>query len=380
MQRFGSTVAGSEWAACARNFYVLTGGNHLNILDQYGYHPSMCPSLPQETIPARITAVHRERYDIVCEYGEGSAQLKAGVYYVPFPEEAYPTVGDFVLIRYNPYGDHQVVKTLPRKTCFTRKDPDPNVGEQVVAANFDTVFMFTSLNKDFNTKRLERYLALTHQSGAEAIIILTKADLTTDPQELNRMITDVRAMAGDSVILTVSSKTGQGLEEARAYIQPQKTIVCLGSSGVGKSSLINALAGEEIMKVGEIREDDDKGRHTTTHRQLILMKNGALFIDTPGMRELGLWNAEAGLEEAFADIEALIQNCRFSDCHHGNEPGCAVQHAIYTGELERSRWERYRSLKNEVRYNEDKLAYLQAKKEWHKSINKANKQRQKLRR
>ena len=352
----------------------------MNFLEKYGFQPENHPPVIPDHLVARITAVHRERYEIVSELGESTAQLKAGVYYTPYPEELFPTVGDFVWIRPNPYGESLIVKTLARSTYFTRKDPDPNVGEQVVAANFDTVFLFTSLNRDFNTKRLERYLALTHQSGATPAILLTKSDLAEDAEKLNEMIHAVKIMAGETAILTVSSKTGQGLEDARAYLQPGKTIVCLGSSGVGKSSLINALAGEEIMKVAEIREDDDRGRHTTTHRQLILMKTGALFIDTPGMRELGLWNAEAGLEETFADIESLAQGCKFSDCSHGKEPGCAIQRALRSGDLERKRWERYQALKKEVRYSEDKMAYLRAKTEWHKNINKMNKQRQKIKR
>jgi len=349
-------------------------------LEKFGYHQENHPEVATDHLVARITAVHRERYEIVSELGESTAQLKAGVYYTPYPTELFPTVGDFVWIRPNPYGESLIVKTLTRSTYFSRKDPDPSVGEQVVAANFDTVFLFTSLNRDFNTKRLERYLALTHQSGAVPVILLTKSDLAEDAEKLNGMIQAVETMAGDTAILTVSSKTGQGLEDARAFLQPGKTIVCLGSSGVGKSSLINALAGEEIMKVAEIREGDDRGRHTTTHRQLILMNTGALFIDTPGMRELGLWNAEAGLEETFADIEALAQDCKFSDCSHGKEPGCAIQRALRYGELDRKRWDRYQALKKEVRYSEDKMAYLRAKTEFFKNINKINKQKQKKRR
>lgn len=342
-------------------------------LSVYCYNDRKYPGSMEGTIPARITAAHRERYDILCEKGEASAQLKASVYYIDYTDEPYPTVGDFVLIRYNPLGESQIVKTLPRTSYFARKDPDAGRGEQAVAANFDYVFLFSSLNEEFNIKRLERYLTVARQSGAEPVIILTKADLT---ENFTTMLHQTELIAMGTKILVVSAKSGYGMKEAEAYLQPGKTIVCLGSSGVGKSSLINELAGEEIMKVNTIRKDD-KGRHTTTHRQLILLNSGAMIIDTPGMRELGLWSADTGLEEAFADVEVYLGQCKFSDCTHQNEPGCAVRAALNRGDLSRDRWQQYLRLKEEVTYNEDKQKFMQQRKEWSKSIAKKSRQMKK---
>ena len=206
--------------------------------------------------------------------------LKTKEYYEG--DQLFPTTGDYVLIDYNPSGDSRIVETLPRKTFFSRRNPTPGRGEQAVAANFDYVFIMQSLNMDFNPKRLERYLTLGWQSGATPVILLTKADLVEDYWEY---LTQVERVASGVNTHVVSAHTGYGLERLNAYLQPGKTVVFLGSSGVGKSSLVNALAEEEIMTVNGIREDDSKGRHTTTHRQLIRLKSGVIIIDTPGMRE-----------------------------------------------------------------------------------------------
>ena len=212
--------------------------------------------------PARITAVHKGRFGIVSDFGEGFAQLKGKEYY--YENEMFPTVGDFVLIDYNKDGDSRIIKTLPRRTYFSRRDPDKGRGEQAVAANFDTVFIMQSLNHDFNPKRLERYLTAARQSKAEPVIVLTKADLTDD--YLPYIIETSNAAPGVKTCI-VSAKTGYGMDELSPYLQKSKTLVFLGSSGVGKSSLVNALAGENIMDTNGIREDDSKGRHTTTRRE-----------------------------------------------------------------------------------------------------------------
>ena len=320
-------------------------------------------------IPARITAVHKERYEIVCEHGFSHARLKTKEYYVE--ERAFPTVGDFVMIHYVENGDSQIIETLPRKTIFSRREPGPVPYEQAVAANFDYVFIMQSLNMDFNVKRLERYLTLAWQSGATPVILLTKADLVEDDWDF---VCRAEQVAPGVSIHVVSAHTGYGLERLKAYLQPGNTVVFLGSSGVGKSSLVNALAGETVMDVSAIREDDSKGRHTTTHRQLIRLRSGVMVIDTPGMRELGMWDVSEGLEEAFSDVEACFGACRFRDCRHEGEPGCGVRAAIERGELDAARWESYRTLQREA---VDKTEMLRRKKEWGKQVAMYSKQRKK---
>ena len=323
-------------------------------------------------IPARVTAVHKERYQIVCAHGEAYARLKTREYYVD--GESFPTTGDFVMIDYVPNGDSRILSTLPRRTYFSRRDPDKGRGEQAVAANFDYVFLMQSLNMDFNPKRLERYLTLTWQSGAAPVVVLTKADLA---EEYSGYLAEVERVAAGVDIHIVSARTGFGMEGLRKYLVPGKTIVFLGSSGVGKSSLVNALAGEEVMAAGEIRENDSKGRHTTTHRQLLRLDSGVMIIDTPGMRELGMWGVDGGLEEAFADVERYLGKCRFRDCRHDREPGCAIRLAIEAGELDESRWESYQKLKAEAQSAQDKQSLLRQKQQWRMGISKTKKMNKK---
>ena len=337
----------------------------MNIND-YGIVPQF-ENLPG--IPARITAVHKERYEIVCEHGIAHAKLKSSEYYAG--TQRFPTAGDYVMVDYIDNGDSRITATLPRRTFFSRREPGPVPRDQAVAANFDYVFIMQSLNLDFNPKRLERYLTLAWQSGAVPVILLTKADLKEDYWDY---LTQVERVAAGVNIHVVSARTGYGLNRLGAYLQPGKTVVFLGSSGVGKSSLVNALAGEEIMEVSAIREDDSKGRHTTTHRQLIRLKTGVMIIDTPGMRELGMWEVSEGLSDAFGDVEAFLGRCRFSDCRHEREPGCAIRAAIEAGKLDVGRWESYRKLQEEA-VDRDEL--LRRKREWSKGVAKFSKQRKK---
>ena len=337
----------------------------MNIND-YGTVPNT-ENLPG--IPARVTSVHKERYEIVCQHGLTYARLKTKEYFLE--EESFPTAGDYVMIDYIDNGDSRIIATLPRRTLFSRREPGPIPRDQAVAANFDYVFIMQSLNLDFNPKRLERYLTLSWQSGATPVILLTKADLVEDYWDY---LTQVERVAAGVNVHVVSAHTGQGLARLNAYLQPGKTVVFLGSSGVGKSSLVNALAGEEIMAVSAIRDDDSKGRHTTTHRQLIRLKSGVMVIDTPGMRELGMWDVSEGLADAFADVEQLLGKCRFSDCEHNTEPGCAIKAAIAAGELDIQRWESYQKLKEE---SVDRDEMLRRKREWSKGVAKFTKQRKK---
>ena len=337
----------------------------MNIND-YGIVPNT-ENLPG--IPARITAVHKQRYEIVCQHGITHARLKTKEYYIG--TEQFPTAGDFVMVEYIENGDSRILATLPRRTCFTRREPGPVPRDQAVAANFDYVFIMQSLNQDFNPKRLERYLTLGWQSGATPVILLTKADLVEDYWDY---LTRVERVAPGVNTHVVSAHTGYGLNRLNAYLQPGKTVVFLGSSGVGKSSLVNALAGEEIMAVSAIREDDSKGRHTTTHRQLIRLNTGVMIMDTPGMRELGMWDFSEGLGDAFSDVEKFLGRCRFSDCRHAAEPGCAIRAAIAAGELDLDRWESYQKLQEEA---VDREEMLRRKQEWSKGVAKFTRQRNK---
>ena len=324
-------------------------------------------------IPARITQLHRERYKIICEHGEVSAVLAGSFYHDAAAREEFPAVGDFVLVRYNEQGESCITQVLPRKSKFSRTDFSgrgsyaKTVYEQVVATNFDYVFIVVSLNRNFNLNRISRYLTASWQSGGIPVIVLSKADLTNDYAEAVEL---VKETTPHIPVIAISSVTGLGLAELREYLQPGKTVVFLGSSGVGKSSLLNSLAEEKVMEVGEIRESDCRGRHTTTHRQMFRLPCGSLIIDTPGLRELGLWNASESVGERFTEIEELFSECKFNDCTHSSEPGCAVLAALEDGSLMESRWDDYLQQKIEADFVESKAVYLRNKESRFREITK----------
>lgn len=292
----------------------------------------------------RVTAVYGERYSVMTPEGELYARLKQSAFQSA-DTAALPTVGDYTLLIGNPSGDALIASVLPRKSLLARKMAGKTVQEQAIAANFDDVWIITSLNEEFSPRRIERYASLAWQSGGTPVVILTKLDLHPHAE---RALHEAREAAPGAAVFAVSAHTGEGLCALAPRISDGRTLLLLGSSGVGKSSLINALAGSECMRVGEIREDDARGRHTTTRRQLITLPTGSHVIDTPGMREVGLWDAEEGLGEAFADIEALARGCRFSDCAHGPEPYCAVKRAVEEGALDAARLKNYLKLQKEA--------------------------------
>ena len=345
-------------------------------LKQYGYFET--EPAPAGLLAGRVTELQRELYTVMTAYGELQAVLKGTYYHEAELREDFPSVGDFVLLRYNDSGPSRVTELLPRRSKFSRADFSGHAAgyaktvlEQVVAANFDSVFIVSSLNRDFNLGRIERYLIQARQSGGVPVVILTKADLVDDFSE---QLALVRAIAPDVPAYAVSSRTGLGLEALDPYLAPGQTVVFLGMSGVGKSSLLNALMGREVMLVRAIREEDSRGRHTTTHRQLFMLPGGAMVIDTPGMRELGLFSADDGLSAGFADIEELFTRCRFTNCLHQTEPGCAIHAALADGALPRERWELYLQQRRENKFVDDKAGYLRQKRELHKTWGREAKQ------
>lgn len=293
-----------------------------------------------------VIAVHKERYVLYDEiHGEFYGKLKASNYYHD-PQTYFPVTGDWVKCQYNPIGDSMILETQERKSFIQRFDAWTASNAQAIAANVDEIFILTSANHDFNLKRLHRYLAACRQGTVNCTILITKADTTA---EIDKYMHAVEMDMPDTEVIPISAKTGWNLEKVSEKMVPGSVSVFLGSSGVGKSTLVNALAGKEIMDVNGIREDDSKGRHTTTHRQMVFLDSGAMVIDVPGMRELALLDAEEGLNQTFVSVSELERMCRFSDCTHKNEPGCAVQEALKNGTLLKATFDEFKALQAEAK-------------------------------
>jgi len=339
----------------------MTLNNPLPTLEELGWDSFFMKTFQQvavpDMMPARIIGQERNRYKVLYQYGEGFATISGRALYRELSNDIRPAVGDWVIVR-RPIADNDTVieAVLPRKTKISRQvagGRDRYAGghtdEQVLAANVDIVFIVCGLDNERNAnfRRIERYLTLVWSAGASPIIILNKVDLCPEISSIANKVEQV-AMGVPIVIISATEKIGlKALEE---LLVKGKTAVFLGSSGVGKSSIINALLEEERIKVSEVREIDFRGRHTTTRRELFLLPKGGMVIDTPGMREIQLWGEEEDVRGTFQDIEQLARECRFRDCAHGAEPGCAVQKAIADGVIDSKRLQNYRKLQREIRH------------------------------
>jgi len=294
--------------------------------------------------PARVIAQHRGSWTVADGAGERTA-TPSGRFRHRADGSGMPAVGDWIGCSLAPHaGDARIEAIVPRRSAFRRRAAGSQLGAQMIASNVDTLFVATSLNGDLNPRRLERYVATARDSGVEPVVLLTKADLVGDGEATAARL----ASELDVAAVALSSVTGEGIESVETWFRPGRTLAVVGSSGVGKSTLLNRLAGQVLMLTREIREDDARGRHTTTHRELFRLPGGALMLDTPGMRELGLWDAEEGVEATFSDIAEIAAQCRFADCRHDREPGCAVREAIESGRIDARRLRSYRKLQTEL--------------------------------
>ncbi len=327
------------------------GETHPFTLKQLGWteeHSQAFSHYAGPYVPGRVACRQKTVWEVLI----GGGAVTAGISGALKKLGRFPAVGDFVVVLHQPEaGSSTIVGILPRRSVFTRGTSAKDGADQVLAANVDIVFIVTAAGHDLNARRIERYLAIAHASGAKPVIVINKSDLADDPALLTDEIIPV---ATGIPVIAVSAISGDGIARLGPFLAPGTTIVLIGSSGVGKSTLINRLLDRPVQETSAIRDFDGKGRHTTTVRQLFVMKSGALMIDSPGIREVGMGTAAAGIDGTFPDILGLAAGCRFSDCRHGQEPGCAVQEAVKNGTLSSSRLENYHRLEREQAFVQEK--------------------------
>lgn len=329
----------------------------------------------EHAVAGRVIAQQRKFWRVAGEFGECWAEA-AGKLRLAADEGAdWPAVGDWVVLELHDAESSAVIReVLPRRSRFVRKSAGKKIAEQVIAANVDTVLLMSALDGDFNPRRVERYLAQCWESGARPVMVLNKADVCVDAAE---KATEMERIALGTAVCVISAATGQGVENLEPFLERGQTLAMLGSSGVGKSTLANRLLGELLQEVQAVRESDSRGRHTTTARELLVLPGGALLMDTPGLRELQLWDAEDGLAQAFADIDAFGQKCRFSDCRHEGEPGCAVEAALNEGKLDPARLENRRKLLREQEFLRRKVD-PEARQEWQQRVKHVHREQKKI--
>ena len=327
------------------------------------------PYASQGMLLGRVALSQREQYRLYSESGELDAEPSGRLWYRAESDAGMPVTGDWVAARAVGPGQGIVEAVLPRRTCFSRRAAGTREREQPVAANIDVVFLVCGLDGDFNLRRLERYLTLAAESGAAPVVVLNKSDICAAAESRRAEAT---AVAGSAPVVLLSAREGGGIEALDAFLGNGRTVALLGSSGVGKSTIVNRLLGEERMATAEVRAADSRGRHTTTHRELLPLPRGGALIDTPGMRELQLWAGGDSVGQAFADIAVLAEGCRYRDCSHSGEPDCAVAEALANGSLAADRWESFRKLAGEARRHERLTDHLAAAehKRWIKRVHK----------